>query len=259
MEAIPEPSRRIAELLLVGFTVFALFGCSGNKPVTPTAPTQTTPTSAAPAAHLDVEIDGSGSTGALIGFTPVHFSAAASTADTPTYVVDYGDGTQTTDPVSVHQCRKIGLLTSQVTITDKFGRTSSATAQYACLSLVHQEGVLYSLLYGWDNSYENAKDQKYEERKIAFDSQDGSKVSGFYTHPAGNQSHFTGTLSGDHSISFSLDDRTMSFSGDVVLKDVFSERGGYTYNRHLILRLRGGSADGAILDFTFIDPASFVQ
>jgi hypothetical protein len=49
----------------------------------------------------------------------------------------------------------------------------------------------------------------------------------------------------------------IEFTGEVLLRDVaYGPLGsqGYDVSRHLILHLKGGSADGATLDFNFTDP-----
>ena len=51
-----------------------------------------------------------------------------------------------------------------------------------------------------------------------------------------------------------MDDGSIEFTGDVVLRDTFDEKIFYSVNRHLVLLVRGGSADGMTLDFEFYDP-----
>jgi len=247
--------------------ILASSACGGS---TPTAPTViyvpiaglsspgnavSTATAPAPIARLIVQVDNSGSTTAILVYSQILFDASASEGSNLTYSLDFGDGESTTERIVRHACQKPGEpLTSRLTVTDAFGRTSSSISRYPCVGLVHSQGRLYSLTYGWTNSIFNQLMRRSEFRRLGFEAQNGASVSGFYTHPEGNTSHFSGTLTGDRSITVKLDDGTITFTGDVLLRDTFGETGGYTYNRNLLLTMRGGSADGQTLRFTFYDP-----
>jgi hypothetical protein len=110
-----------------------------------------------------------------------------------------------------------------------------------------------AMVYGWTNSVHNGRTNRYEFRRLAFESQTGASLSGFYTHPEGNLSHFKGSLSGDRSITITLDDGTITFVGEVLLNDQYSET-SYFENRQLRVAVRGGSADGQTLLFSQYDP-----
>jgi len=204
-----------------------------------------------PVARLAVNIDGDGSTGGLIGFTPIRFDATASSADRPTYVLDFGDGHSTSQPVAVHPCEKWGgPLYAVATVTDRFGRKASATQWYSCVSLVHEQGELYSLAYGWISHDARG----FANRKLGFRTQTGAVFSGFYTGPETTErKSFTGRLAGQNSIAISLDDGSITFEGRVLLKDQVVGL-GYSVNRKLVLNVRGGAANGMTLTFDFYDP-----
>jgi hypothetical protein len=212
------------------------------------------PTGGPPTARLDIQIDNIGSTNAILGYSPIRFSAAASQADSPTYAIEFGDGAFTTDVVAVHPCGRLGgPLKSRLTVVDRFGRAGVTTARFPCVGLVHSQGPVYSLIYGWFNAIQNPRVGREERRRLGFESQNGATFSGFYTPPQGNKSHFTGTLTGDRGIRIVADDGSIEFTGEVILKDTFGEV-SYSVDRHLILATRGGSADGMTLDFKFNDP-----
>jgi hypothetical protein len=205
-------------------------------------------------ARLSVYIDAAGSTGGLIAFTPIRFDGSASSAEGGTYFLDFGDGDGTASPTAVHACGRWDLLTARLTVTDRFGRTDTRSARYACLGLVHPQGPVYSATYGWVHG-SNAGNPPL--RRLGFERQEGGVFSGFYEGPEANSAlggrkHFKGTLSGENSINISLDDGTMSFAGYVVLKDSWDP--GYNVDRRLILTIRGGTADGSTPEFRFYDP-----
>jgi hypothetical protein len=204
-----------------------------------------------PVARLAVNIDSDGSTAGLIGFTPIRFDATASSADRPTYVLDFGDGHSTSQPVATHVCERLqGPIYAVATVTDRFGRRASATQWYSCLSLVHAQGEIYSLTYGWVSH--DARGLAY--RKLGFRTQTGAVFSGFYTGPENTERKpFTGRLTGQNSIAISLDDGSITFEGRVLLQDQVVGV-GYYVNRKLLLNVRGGAANGMTLTFDFYDP-----
>ena len=99
------------------------------------------PASAPPFAKLDVDIDGV-STYAVNRFTPVRFSAERSQAESPTYLIEYSDGTFTTTPHDVHRCNFEGLnhvitrqLSAKLTVVDRFGRAATDAQFVNCMGL----------------------------------------------------------------------------------------------------------------------------
>jgi hypothetical protein len=234
-------------------------GCgSSSGPTSPTggisqqpAPPSVQPASAtvAPVAKLVVQIDKSGSTTAIRGYSPVVFDASASQGEQLTYDFDFGDGSTSSGSENslTHPCRIAGLLTSRLTVRDGGGHTSTAVSRFPCVSLVN------TMVYGWTHSFQNPRSSRYEFRRVAFESQDGATVRGLYTHPEGNASRFSGSLSGDRTLTVRLDDGTITFTGDVLLNDQYSET-SYFESRYLRLAVRGGSADGQTLLFNQYNP-----
>lgn len=239
-------------------SIVPLTACSSSSPNLATGPSAaSTPAQQAyvplPVARLALQIDNSGSTNAILGYSQIVFDGTASEGDGVTYSLEFGDGDSVADARAVHPCRKAGLLTARLTLTDRLGRTSTTSARYPCVGLVHPQGQLYSLTYGWTNSTFNSRLSRSEFRRLGFESQNGAAVSGFYTHPEGDKSHFTGSLSGDRTLTLRLDDGTITFVGDVLVRDSFTDT-SYTENRNLLLVMRGGSVDGNALRFTYSEP-----
>jgi hypothetical protein len=200
------------------------------------------PTSASPAARLNIYIDDAGSTGAIINFTPVHFSAADPIVSSSLYFIDFGDGKYATEPSAVHGCDRIGIVKSRLIVVDAFGRMSSNAARYSCMTI--EAPFSY-----WNNSIQNAAAGRSERRLIRFTSRTGASLSGQYFHPEGYVTPITATLTEPNSIRIVLSDGTMVFTGKVIIKDAFNDEFAYGQDRHLILNVEGGSATGMTLDF----------
>ena len=208
------------------------------------------PTGAPPFAKLDVDIDGF-SKYAVNRFTPIRFSAERSQAESPTYLIEYGDGTVSTAPSDVRRCNFEGLwiasvarLTAKLTVVDRFGRAATDAQFMDCIGLAN------GVCGGWFNTFTNPQTGQVEHRRVVFAEQDGARIGGHYVHPASspfqtpNISRFTGTLSGVRSIRMRLDGGGIEFTGELLL--------GSNYPPRMILVLAGGSADGATLEFDFV-------
>jgi PKD repeat protein len=193
-----------------------------------------------PMAKLHIEIDGI-STAAINGFTPISYSAENSEADSPMYVLEFGDGEFTTDVRAVHRCNFASLspyerrtLHARLTVVDSYGRMATTSRSIECTDLSD------TTCSGWINETYNPATSMWEHRLINF-SASGDQFSGFYRHPTGPAvSRFTGTLHGVRGIRFVLDGGGIDFSGEVLLVDD---------DRRMRLTLRGGSADGMTLEF----------
>ncbi len=234
---------------------FMMAACgSAHVPTSPTTgvtqqPVTQQPVPVAPVAKLVVQIDRSGSTGAILGYSPILFDASVSQGERLTYDFDFGDGSTASGTANsmTHPCRTAGLLTTRLTVRDELGRSSTAISRFPCVSLLN------AAVYGWIHSFENPRNRRYEFRRLGFASQTGATLTGSYTHPEGNSSRFSASLSGDRTLTITLDDRTITFTGDVLLNDEYSET-SYFQNRRLRLFMRGGSADGETLLFNQYDP-----
>ncbi len=192
-----------------------------------------------PIARLHVRIDDDGSTGALQDFTPILFDASGSTGQNLRYSIEFGDGAVTTDVQAVHACARHGLLQSRLSVVDRFGRVSTTVAApFICTTLVIQFG-------SWADNLQNG-------RWISFTSHSGGTFAGVYRDRSGLRG-ITGTLHDQHGITIVSDDGTVTLVGDVFLKDTITANSVFP-NRHLILRVRGGEADGLTLDLTPRDP-----
>lgn len=205
-----------------------------------------------PVAHLSVRIGASGMTSAILGYSPIHFDASASRAVLPTFRIEFGDGTVSAEPTTVHRCTRWGLHRSRLTVTDAFGRTATAAAEFQCLGILHQQGRTYSLTYGWLNfDYRSPRD--VYPRRISFGSHVGAELTGRYSDSTGRYATLTARLHGDRNIRIVLDDRSVEFDGEILLDDR-SHEFGYTVKRHLDLIAKGGRDDGRRLTFAFYDP-----
>jgi hypothetical protein len=74
----------------------------------------------------------------------------------------------------------------------------------------------------------------------------GAQFTGHYSGPEGSKRAFTGTLSGERDIHLRLDDGTIEMQGTVSM----SSSG---LSAVLKLSVRGGLADGRVLEFSFDD------
>lgn len=194
-----------------------------------------------PIARLNVRIDDDGSTGALLDFTPILFDASGSTGQNLRYSIEFGDGAVTTASETFHACAREGLLQSRLSVVDRFGRVSTTpAAPFVCVNL-------FDMFSSWVDT--SSRPPFQSPRWISFTSHTGGTLAGFYRDRSG-QRGITGTLHGQHGITIVSDDGTVTLVGDVLLKDTLTAKSLF-YNRHLILRVRGGEADGLTLDFFF--------
>ena len=239
----PVPSQVIADGAL--FHLSGLPGTSGEP--LPFVPITSAPVGPGPVARLHIQIDSLGSVAAIHKFSPIRFSAEGSEADSPRYVIELGDGAYTTAASEIHPC---GNYTSRyegrVTLVDRFGRMAAVSRFFPCINLREPAYPFY----GWSNTIYNPATRREERRTILIEFQDGATVSGYYVHPEGNRSRFSGTLSGDRSIRLLLDGGGIEFTGEVVVEDSSTEL-SYFQKRHMTLTLKGGSADGMTLRFVF--------
>ena len=217
-----------------------------------------------PTAKLTVRIDNDGSTNALFKLSPVQFDASASEAVRPVFTVDFGDGESTTDAVAVHRCNRQGMLTSRVTVTDAFGRTATATSQFRCIGFIPPQPA------GWvERWWSPAGDEPWMFEKcrppspapecsvlrtIEFQSQAGTTLKGRYvyrTYSRTERTQFTAILSGERNIRITLDDGSVTLTGEVLIQDYRLDWGADAEERHLKLIATGGPDDGKLLDFVY--------
>jgi len=202
------------------------------------APILGEPSGPPPVAALDLRIDSYNSPAAILGLSPVHYSAAASTADRPTYVIEFGDGGFSTETTTVHPCTRSGFLTARVTVIDRFARSGAKARDLQCVDLSGYSGY-------W--SYTPTYPEPYEHRMLSFRPHQDRNVEGFYRHPDGGVSHFSGVLTGERGIHLVLDGGGIEFTGEIIIGDP-------TWIRSMSLTLKGGSADGKTLRFSYAEP-----
>lgn len=228
-------------------------GGSGSAPTTPTViqiPVFVpTPVVSPPVAKLVIQIDKSGSTAAIAGYTPVVFDGSASQGEQLTYFFDFGDGeSMTTSHTSVtHVCRAEGFFTVKLTVRDNLDRASTVFAKLPCLTLLNTATNAFT------NNLDNTSSRRYEFRRLRFVSQTGAALRGYYTHPESYTSSFTGTLSGDRSLTIRLDDGTITFAGEVRFNANYTDT-SWSKEQRLVLVMTGGSANGQTLTFNYYDP-----
>ena len=221
------------------FAVIAtsLAGCSqdARSPVTP-QPVESPQLVAAPVARLTVQIDSYGSTAAISNVTQIRFDASSSDASRPVFRIQFDDGVVEQKAIVVRTCGRVGVLNAQVTVTDQFGRVSTASASVRCKDL--------SSTWGWVNVINNQRAGRREIRFLTFRLPSSAMLAGSYQHPEGYGTPFTGTIDGNNDMRLVLDDGTIVFEGHAVMKDYPT----------MVLGVRGGSADGMVLDFNYFDP-----
>ena len=202
-----------------------------------------------PVARLRVHLDEIGSTVALRGFTRFAVDGTASSAHEPaTYTLDFGDGTSTDGAAASHVCQRTGMLTLRLTATDRFGRSSTTTTRLLCMNLADMGG------YGWDYRRLLTPPQ-WQNWRVFFHAQSGAEVSGVLSSwgdEGTTERRFTGVLSGQRTLTITLDDGTV-LTGEVVLKDRYDGTSLF-YDRQLVLRANGGPLSRAAEIFRFYDP-----
>ena len=199
------------------------------------------PTGPAPETRIDIRWDESLAGRPIMGLTPIKYDVSRSTGDRLSYVVEYGDGQHTTEPVSAHKSGRAGQLVSRLVVADRFARVNVTTTPLSVASLRESGGS------GWYTSaFVNPVTGQPESRWLYFGSHEGAHVTGLYRHPDGGHSTFHGLLSGDNGIRMSLELGGIEFTGTIVEPGVY-------YGWRMTLLLRGGSADGQTLTFFFYD------
>lgn len=214
------------------------------------------PVSGIPIARLDVRTDSSGSRAGLLGFTPIRFDATRSEGDGLSYFINFGDGQVAAESVAVHACQRYGALTGQLSVVDRFGRVSTSTTRFGCLTLVEPDGRA-PVRGAWENSIINHSAGRLEWRRLRFESQNGASVAGFYTHPEGWETRFTGSLSNENNIRLVLDDGTIQFTGAVMFTGSAYPDSSQFPDPRMVVLMKGGSADGQTLEFRVYGPSSY--
>jgi len=227
----------LATIAVTSACALLIGACGGSTqlPSTPTPVQQPTPAvTAAPVARLGVTIDSFGSQFAINALTEVTFDASGSSGTDLQFGLDFGDG-QGADKATATHIYTSGPKTykARAIVTDSLGRTDSVAMDVAVRNF---EG-------DWVNSIFNPANKRYETRYLFITSQPARAIKGAYRHPEGNDTVFTGELTGPRGASFSLVDRTIEFTSG-------ADGGFDTTAIKLTVHVRGGSADGQTLTFT---------
>jgi len=227
---------------------------NANGQVLEFKPVPEEPPGTAPRARLNVRsgVDGSNFTsGPLlwIGWEST-FDSSESTGEGLAYFIDFGDGDFAQEALARHVLTQfpsnlIGQGQARAVVVDRFGRVDAATQNYRVGGLAPD----YSWA-GWWSGFENPVEHRFENRRLRFLTQEGSRVTGTYTHPEGWDSPFTGKLTGGNMIALTLNDGTIELTGTLSLV----RRGYEKFPDWFLLKVRGGSADGNELVFQYYDP-----
>jgi hypothetical protein len=198
------------------------------------------PAGAAPDTRIDIRWDESLAAGPIMGLTTIKYDASRSTGDGLGYVIEYGDGQHTNEPLSFHKSGRAGDLVIRLVVADRFARVQVITTPLLVVSLRDGGGS------AWYSAFANPVTGEREARRLSFDSHEGPYVTGRYRHPHGGLSDFHGVLSGENEIRLNLNLGGIEFTGKII-------RAGFYHTWRMSLLLRGGSADGQTLDFSFDD------
>jgi PKD domain-containing protein len=177
------------------------------------------------------------------------FDASQSTGDGLSFVIDFGDGTFASSALAHHVLltppSRLQQRTARAFVVDRFGRAGSETASFWLT------GISDPSYYYFTNSFQNPATGNREYRVLGFGDQNGTQVTGIYgSNPDGGRTRFTATLSGANHIHLRLDDGSIELDGTFTLQPPPS---AVPYAPWIILRVRGGSADGAELTFSAYD------
>ncbi len=184
---------------------------------------------------------------ALWNVTPVWFDASRSTGVGLTYFIEFGDG-QTSTATTVWHTPLLDWNNDgwsemgwggRLTVTDRWGRTSTAPAQYHLLRL--QNFLMDAYISVQDAVGVSAS------MRLSQDPANPTRLSGNYFHWSGSYSRdISGTVNADRNIHLQSSDGALELTGTVSIKG--------TFNTSLLLRVRGGPDDGKTVTFYPHDP-----
>jgi hypothetical protein len=244
----------IASALVVLLTI-----ACGRNPIAPQAQPPSVPEApppplpAAPKAVLSVGRGDSTPPFAIVNVTQMLFDGSRSEGDGLTYLLEYGDGASSTEPVTTRRVNGSPTaiaprtsITAKLTVTDRHGRTDSTTQPYFLVS-VHT-GIGHGMFWHGDQSgccgYVNL-----------VLTQDGATLSGNYGGWDSLKSRYvtgplTGTLTDDRAIRLKSLDGAIEFIGTVELRP---SPPGWD-DPILRLSIKGGWLNGSVVEFEFADP-----
>jgi hypothetical protein len=241
---------------VIASVIVAVLGaaCEGNPsapsappPSAPEAPPPPLPLPAAPRAVLSVGRGDVNPPLGIVNFTRVLFDGSRSEGDGLTYLLEFGDGASSTEPVATRSLAAPSpygsdwLLTARLTVTDRHGRSDSTTQQYFVATVHTGSGTF------WANIL-SPTSRRPVSRKLVL-TQNGTTLSGWYAGPETQFQRVTGMLTDERTIRLRTENGAIEFTGVHGWREEDD-------NQRLVLRLsmRGGMADGALLDFDYVDP-----
>jgi hypothetical protein len=192
-----------------------------------------------PVARLFTSYDGS-QVEAVWMVTPVWFDATRSTGVELKYLIEFGDGQSSAESLVAH-VPAVGPNApngGRLTVTDRWGRIASATAQYLIFGFGFGSG--YDYWRGPDVGLKLAQDRS--NPTSLFGRYDSWTQGGTYIGK-----DVAGTVGPDRSVHLVSTDGTVEFTGYYH----FSSR--QIYDHLLVLRVRGGVKDGQTVVFHFYD------
>lgn len=248
-----ETQRNVVALVLASVLAAA---CQGN-PVAPppSAPEAPPPLPAAPKAVLTVGRGDVTPPFAIVNFTQLLFDASRSEGEGLTYLVEYGDGASSTEPVTTHRVNGSASAiaprdqrTAKLTVTDRHGRTDSTTQSYFLVS-VHADAGYGTFWHG-----DQSRGVGYLNLSLK---QDGATLSGGYwgwDKVRTINGPVTGVLTDDRAIRLKTVDGAIEFIGTVELRPREEAYPGAWPDVILRLSMKGGPLNGLVTEFEFADP-----
>lgn len=203
-----------------------------------------------PRARLSYRLPGGAGGRALWGITPVTLDATASTGSDLTYVLDFGEGTRTAGPVAdrVPQVAFVSTafaVTAGATVTDRWGRSDTATVTY----FVAQIGADWRSFYA---DYPCSGGKCQARMTLNQDPGDARTVRGSVTWGgSGAWMPVHGRIDGDGltgSLTLASGDGTFTLTG------TYDERVAGETPGALRLTINGGPANGLTLMFAWHEP-----
>jgi hypothetical protein len=241
---------------LITSILVALLGaaCTANPVAPPPPPAPETPAPpplpAAPKAVLSVGRGDSTPPFAVVNVTELLFDGSRSEGDGLTYLVEYGDGASSTEPLTTRRVNGSPpavaprrSITAKLTVTDRYGRTDSTTQPYFLVS-VHADAGYGTFWHGSKGS------DPYLNLSLT---QDGATLSGGYSGWDNRRTisgRVTGVLTDDRAIRLKSVDGAIEFIGTVELRP--SPPG--SPDPILRLSMKGGPLNGSVVEFEYADP-----
>jgi hypothetical protein len=239
--------RRMAAVGLAAMLVAACGQAPPSAPSPPPTPPAAPPVPGAPPkAVLSLGADDLNPPLAITNYDML-FDASRSTGDGLTYLLEFGDGTSSTQVAALHASPVSTRRTARLTVTDRFGRTDSIARDYF-LAIVDNTGCCST---SWVHTLINTPDNLVVLRLTL--RQEGAALSGTYRGEDRVFRQLTGTLNRDRAIVLRTADGSIELTGGVEWREPGRENFSQAGIR-LRLTIKGGTLDGKAIDFLYSDP-----